>query len=180
MLVLVAVGDALEDGEEGREGAVPVEVRLGSGRRAHGRVVAADGTPLPGMRVAVVEEYFALLSTVVISGADGSFDDLPQSVVTPTGPKVERRAWVRHELDVGSCGIIDPNVFCGSPESEEFWPLVIRDLSVGGVGVLVARRFELGTELSIELSVGPDVPPRRLLAKVVRIVPEKAGHWTHG
>jgi hypothetical protein len=46
--------------------------------------------------------------------------------------------------------------------------------------VLLARRFELGTELSIEFSTGPDVPPRRLTAKVVRVVPEKNGHWVHG
>ena len=94
--------------------------------------------------------------------------------------KNERRAWIRHSLDIGSYGVIDTHIFRGAPDCEEFWPLVIRDLSVGGVGVLVARRFELGTELSIELSAGPDVPPRRLSAKVVRIIPEKTGHWTHG
>src|SRR5262249_48606221 len=59
--------------DEGREGPVPVELRLGAGRRAHGRVLQADGTPAPGMRVAVVVDYYALVSTVVISGPDGGF-----------------------------------------------------------------------------------------------------------
>ncbi len=37
--------------------------------------------------------------------------------------------------------MIDTHVFRGGSDNEEFWPLVIRDLSVGGVGVLLARRF---------------------------------------
>ena len=124
-------------------------------------------------------EFFKLL-TARPAFDDGSSDDLPASVSVLPAPAVERRAWVRHELDVGSCGVIDTSVYGGGPESEEFWPLVVRDLSNGGVGVLLARRFEPGTELSIELSTGPDVLPRRLSARVVRVVPEKAGHWVHG
>jgi serine/threonine protein kinase len=123
-------------------------------------------------------EFFKLLT----SGSrfdDGTEDDLPSSDAIPAAGS-ERRAWVRHALDVGTCGVIDTNIFRGGVESEEFWPLVIRDLSVGGVGVLLARRFELGTELSIEFAAGPDAPPRRLTAKVVRIVNEKNGHWIHG
>lgn len=124
-------------------------------------------------------EFFKLL-TARPQFDDGNNTDLPPSVVIPPQPAVERRAWVRHELDIGSCGIIDPNVCGGGPESEEYWPLVIRDLSNGGVGVLIARRFELGTELSIEFSRGPNETPKRLLARVVRLVPEKGGHWIHG
>ncbi len=110
---------------------------------------------------------------------DGTSEDLPPSVSVAT-MKSERRAWVRHALEVGSCGVIDTNLFCGAPENEELWPLVIRDLSVGGARVLLARRFEIGTELSIEFSAGPDSPPRRLPTKVVRIVADRNGHWVHG
>ncbi len=91
----------------------------------------------------------------------------------------ERRAWIRHDLEYRACGVIDTNVFGGSEDSEEFWPLVNSRLVGWRCGVLLARRFEMGTELSIELSAGPD-----LLAdwrrSVVRIVPEKSGHWIHG
>jgi carboxypeptidase family protein len=99
--------------EEGRDGAVPVEFRLGTGRRAHGRVVQADGTPLPAMRVAVVEEYFALLSTVVISGADGSFDvdSLP--------------------AEGGRVGIIQQGVDLASP---------VADAGAGDVQIVLERR----------------------------------------
>jgi serine/threonine protein kinase len=136
--------------------------------------------PKPDQRPRSCLEFFKLL-TAGSHFADGSSDDLPHvELPAPPPDQDERRAWVRHELDVGACGIIDTNVFQGVRDSEEFWPLVVRDLSAGGVGVLLARRFELGTELSIEFSTGPDSAPRRLTARVVRVVPEKNGHWVHG
>jgi serine/threonine protein kinase len=136
--------------------------------------------PEPKDRPRSCLEFFKLLTTRSRFD-DGTDRDLPPSVTTPMAPDIERRAWVRHELDIGSCGAIDVSIDGrGGPDHEELWPLVVRDLSVGGCGVLLARRFELGTELSIELSAGPDMPPRRLAARVVRIVPEKAGHWVHG
>jgi serine/threonine protein kinase len=126
-------------------------------------------------------EFFKLLTT------RAKFDDSRDSIPLPKSdvldaagePGSERRAWIRHPLGVGTCGLIDTSV-CGAPDSVEIWPLVVRDVSIGGVGVLLARRFEPGTELGIELSAGPGVPPRRMTARVVRVVPEKAGHWTHG
>ena len=136
--------------------------------------------PEPKDRPRSCLEFFKLL-TSRSRFDDGSVDDLPPSVAVVGAPSKERRAWVRHPLDIGSCGLIDTSaVGQGDPDSEEMWPLVIRDLSVGGAGVLLARRFELGTELVIELSAGLDAPPRRLPARVVRVVPEKAGHWVHG
>ncbi len=127
-------------------------------------------------------EFFKLLT------ARAKFDDSRDSIPLPKSDAVvteglsgsERRAWVRHPLGVGTCGVIDTSICGGQPDSEEIWPLVVRDVSIGGIGVLLARRFEMGTELSIELSAGPDASPRRLAARVVRIVPEKAGHWIHG
>lgn len=110
---------------------------------------------------------------------DGTSDDLPTNSAMPVVVH-ERRAWIRYPVAWGSYGVVDPCVLGGAVELEEFWPLVIRDLSRGGVGLLLARRFEVGTELSIELSTGLELPPRRLAVKVVRVVPETAGHWIHG
>jgi serine/threonine protein kinase len=135
--------------------------------------------PDPAARPRSCLEFFKLL-TARPAFDDGSSDDLPQGVGAAPASGVERRAWVRHELDVGSCGVIDTAVCGGGPESEELWPLVVRDLSNGGVGVRLARRFEPGTELSIEFSSGAGAPPRRLSVRVVRVVPEEAGHWVHG
>jgi serine/threonine protein kinase len=95
-----------------------------------------------------------------------------------------RRAHVRYALGVGSSGTIHDSVFEAphpdSPKSPEVWPLVVRDLSAGGVGILLARRCEVGTELLIELVAGPDRTPRTLPVRVVRVKRENHGHWAHG
>jgi hypothetical protein len=52
-------------------------------------------------------------------------------------------------------------------------------VSVSGIGVLLARRFEVGTELSIELALGPGAS-HHVPVRVVRVQPERAGHWVHG
>ena len=102
----------------------------------------------------------------------------PAEVTTPPGS--ERRAFVRHPLGFGTFGRIDTAVYGGTGETDELWPLVVRDVSAGGIGVLLARRFEMGTELTIELTAGADSAPRMLPARVVRIEPERNGHWVHG
>jgi hypothetical protein len=101
------------------------------------------------------------------------------AVLQPT-PGANRRAFVRHELGYGTCATIDTAVFGGGEETEEIWPLTVRDVSTGGVGVVLARRFEAGTELTIELGTGPTSTPRRVPVRVVRIEPDSVGHWVHG
>ena len=68
----------------------------------------------------------------------------------------------------------------GGAAGEDVWPLVVHDVSVGGVGILLARRFEPNTVLSIELASSQSEPPKRFRCKVVRVQPEGAGHWVHG
>lgn len=140
--------------------------------------------PDPKERPRSCLEFFKLL-TARGRFDDGTEDDLPPSTVAdiPTPPDIpvtDRRGWARLPLDVGSVAVIDTGVFGGLTHNQEMWPLVVRDVSIGGVGVLIARRFEPGTELSVELSAGPDVEPRRLPVRVVRVVPARSGHWFHG
>jgi serine/threonine protein kinase len=139
--------------------------------------VKAALDPNPKNRPASCLEFFKILT------ARRSAEFYPPVDVTsqegaPTG--AERRAWVRHPLGVGAYGAVDTAVHGGGEDTEELWPLVVRDVSAGGIGVLLARRFEMGTELTIELMTGPDPVPRRLPARVVRIEPESLGHWVHG
>jgi serine/threonine protein kinase len=91
---------------------------------------------------------------------------------------VERRATVRFILRVGGAALVDPDLHTGG-ESEERWPLVVRDVSAGGIGILLARRFESGTEVSIELG-GAAGDLSRLPAVVVRVQADRGGHWVHG
>ena len=65
-------------------------------------------------------------------------------------------------------------------DSQEPWPGVVRDVSAGGLGVVLARRFEPGTVLTVELEGGLRKQTRLLLAKVVRVQSEGLGHWKHG
>jgi hypothetical protein len=91
----------------------------------------------------------------------------------------DRRNSTRFPLQMGSCGIIDSDVHRGG-DSHDMWPLVMSDVSTTGIGVLLARRFEPGTALSIELVIGTEKKPRRVPVHVVRVQQERAGHWVHG
>jgi serine/threonine protein kinase len=125
--------------------------------------------------------FFKLLTARTRFDDELVAEELPDLDNQPPHSPSERRAWVRHRLEVGAYGSIDTAVFGGSEDTEEIWPLVVRDVSLGGIGVLLARRFEPGTELVIELGGGqPDIPPRKLQTRVVRVEPEVAGHWLHG
>jgi serine/threonine protein kinase len=128
--------------------------------------------PNPDRRPATCMEFFRLLSARRSTTA-------PVPKLTSEFPGAERRASVRFGLKVGGCAVVDPDVH-GGWGSEEAWPLVVRDVSSGGVGVLLARRFEPGTDLSIELVVGTGGPPQRLPARVVRVQAERGGYWVHG
>lgn len=53
-------------------------------------------------------------------------------------------------------------------------------MSAGGVGLLLARRFEPGTRLDIELTGESGRRSRPVGTTVVRVQKDKAGHWVHG
>lgn len=95
----------------------------------------------------------------------------------------DRRAHVRYVVGVGSSGTIHDSVFdspMDGPSSQEVWPLVIRDVSAGGIGILLARRCEPGTELLIVLPGGEKTGMRLVPVQVVRVKRENHGHWAHG
>ncbi|HSQ54571.1 MAG TPA: protein kinase [Gemmata sp.] len=105
--------------------------------------------------------------------------------VRPLAPDQDnRRAHVRYALGVGTSATIHDSVLepplPDGPKSQEIWPLVIRDISAGGVGILLARRCEVGTELLIEMVAGPNRKARSFPVRVVRVKRENHGHWAHG
>ncbi len=132
----------------------------------------------PDLRPPSCLEFFKLLTAR--SKFDGEMPGRDSRLARKPVVPSDRRSCVRHILDVGSCGVVDTAATGdGGPESEEMWPLVIRDVSNGGIGVLLARRFEAGTVLTIEFQVG-STGFTRLEVRVVRVEAEGAGHWTHG
>ena len=92
-------------------------------------------------------------------------------------PKIERRAWVRtpndHEV---SC---QPMAASSKEELDTAWLGRVRDISVGGIALLLNHRFEPGTALIVELSERPKVL-RHLLVHVIHATPEPNGRWILG
>jgi serine/threonine protein kinase len=106
---------------------------------------------------------------------------------TPTGageplpaPDPDRRASVRYARNIGTTCVIDTGVVVGGPGAAEDWPAAVRDVSTGGVGLALARRFEPGTTFSLELDATEGLPARSFPVRVKRVQPEPLGHWFHG
>ncbi len=131
--------------------------------------------PDPADRPVTCLEFFKRLTARAKFEEDSVFD---LEAVGPAG-SADRRAWTRHPLDLGTCGTVNTSLH-GGKETEESWPLIVRDVSVGGIGLLLARRFETGTELTVELGAGPDGAADRITATVVRLEQAEVGHWIHG
>ena len=108
-----------------------------------------------------------------------------KSDVRPAGEDTDdRRAYVRYAVGVGTSCMIHTSLFDSDhhiePDTTAVWPLVVKDVSAGGIGILLARRCEPGTELSIELVTESTNTTRSLPVKVVRVRRDTLGHWIHG
>jgi len=91
----------------------------------------------------------------------------------------DRRASVRYSCSEESFG---PENSCRpiTAMKKESWSAVVRDVSTGGVGILVNRRFEPGTLLSVELQDAEKTAARTLLVRVVRLTQQDKDHWLLG
>ena len=92
----------------------------------------------------------------------------------PGAVAVERRAHVRYPVEIeSSCSPLVVG-------QEMQWTGKICDLSQGGIGILLARRFELGTLLGIEIQESSGGSLGRRLARVVHVTPHSSGGWIVG
>jgi serine/threonine protein kinase len=89
----------------------------------------------------------------------------------------ERRVAVRYPYSMGTVCNVDLSTTAAMTE-DLIWPAIVRDLSEHGIGLLLARRFEQGTVLSVELQKKKEASAH--LIKVTRVSPEKLGHWVLG
>src|SRR5262245_18744994 len=60
------------------------------------------------------------------------------------------------------------------------WTGKICDISQGGIGIVLGRRFELGTLLSVEIQEADGRSSGSLLARVVHVTPHTGGGWVIG
>jgi serine/threonine protein kinase len=86
----------------------------------------------------------------------------------------ERRATVRFPSKKG--GAVKPL----SVGKEEQWDASIRDISADGVGLVLPRRFEPRTVLSLDLPESEGGATRRLFVRVVRVTTLSSRRWLVG
>jgi serine/threonine protein kinase len=140
------------------------------------RAIRRATDPDPAKRPATCAELLKLLRGRPMTAGTPKPDARPQAEAD------NRRGCVRYALGVGSnCTIntsaLDENA---PPDAQEVWPLVVQDVSASGIGLLLARRCEPGTELSVEVAISPNREVQSLLARVVRVRKDNYGHWMHG
>ncbi len=90
----------------------------------------------------------------------------------------QRRAWARVPNDqLVSC---QPMTASTKDESDTAWLGRVRDVSRGGIALILDHRFEPGTALIVELLAIAQVVSRSGPVRVVRATPEKEGRWVIG
>ena len=57
------------------------------------------------------------------------------------------------------------------------WPARIRDLSTGGLCLVLGRRFEQGAGLAVEVPAADDGSSSTLLARVIHVRADGPGSW---
>jgi hypothetical protein len=86
----------------------------------------------------------------------------------------------RRESERTSCSVA---IYCRSitlPQTTDFWPATIVDVSANGLGLAIERRFEKGTLLVVKLQDPTAHSLRLLMARVVRSERQPEGHWVLG
>jgi serine/threonine protein kinase len=113
--------------------------------------------------------------------------------ITPTGVQVpatalarqaqkgsERRAWVRFPCTQGTSVTLESSFHPDAADNGESWPATVLDISVGGLALILGRRFEPGTVLTVEWSDKEAGQPTSLLVHVMYAKPQGFGHWLVG
>ena len=97
-----------------------------------------------------------------------------QQVANDNSAGSERRAWVRYPCDLDSA--CQP--LAGARGLQ--WPGKVHNLSGGGVAVRLARRFEAGTVLAIDVQGRDERTVQTLLARVIHVLLQNDGSWLLG
>jgi hypothetical protein len=90
--------------------------------------------------------------------------------------RVECRAWERQSCDLP----IACQPIASSSSNELSWPAKIRNLSVGGVGLVIERRFEPGVILFLEITPPASGSKETLMARVVHATAQAGNLWLLG
>lgn len=102
--------------------------------------------------------------------------DLPvsQHAPAPRQSTRDRRAWVRFTCDL--------QVACvpADEDPEILWPARVVNVSQGGVGLLLSRRFEPETLLQVEVQIPEKGFSRPMIVQVKHVTGHDYGGWLMG
>ena len=100
--------------------------------------------------------------------------DTLEQITKENSRNSERRAWVRHPCDLDTA--------CRPLGGERGlqWPGEVRNLSAGGVAVRLARRFEPGSVLAVDVLGSDKSILRTLFARVMHVTLQNDGSWLLG
>lgn len=93
-----------------------------------------------------------------------------------TATEQDCRVWPRHDCAMpGTCAPLAARADDGPA-----WEGSVLDISVGGLRLVLSRRFEAGTVLSLEVDPRASGCPQRLLVRVVRVESAPGQKWLLG
>jgi serine/threonine protein kinase len=95
-------------------------------------------------------------------------------------PVQERRSAVRFDCALPTSCTINLSVHTDATEFQTPWQAQACDLSVSGIGLLLSRRFEPGSLLTVDLVSSSGETKRTRKVRVVRVAPAEGGGWFHG
>ena len=92
----------------------------------------------------------------------------------------DRRASVRYHYNVNTACNVSTSIHDDDDETQDNWEGTVQDISASGMRLLLRRRFEPGTILTI----APDSPDRQftrqLQISVIWVKSKGSGHWFFG
>jgi serine/threonine protein kinase len=142
------------------------------------RAVIADAE----RRYASVPEFIAALTgqagATAAGGPRGTVGQGPGA--RGKRPGKERRASVRYECALQTPCTMSDSLHPDDREWQTRWEAEVNNLSVTGIGLIVVRRFEPGSVLTVSLAHSNGEGEHTLVMRVVRVVPAPGRRWYVG
>jgi serine/threonine protein kinase len=95
-------------------------------------------------------------------------------------PEAERRVSVRYPCTLETRCNRNNSIHPGEADAQDSWEGAVKDVSAGGIGLLLSRRFEPGTILTAELRTSNQLFERDVELRVARVKRAPRGFWLHG
>lgn len=92
----------------------------------------------------------------------------------------EQRASVRVRHEAGTSCMVRTSLHAESVEGNERWPGFMQDISRGGFALILGRRLEAGSVVTVDLPLLDGRATTTLEGSVVRVQPSSYGHWRIG